>query len=350
MHLYYLPFFLVLISGILCTYDYYAQVYPPEDDYSYAHAFFSASTANCAPECNCPSNYPTAMYCNELKLKSIPFIPAGIKYLYLQNNQIESIEDNTFDNVTDLQWLILDRNRLSNAKIGKNAFSKLKQLIKLHISFNNLTEAVGPLPKTLTDLQLTHNQITKISPSLLDGLVNLTVVDLQYNALKDDSVSGVFKGLKSLEHLDLSFNELTKVPVGLPASLQILYLDNNKISSIPNDYFQGFQGLKYFRLSHNKLADAGVPGNLFNISSLLELDLSFNELNSIPTVNEGLENLYLQVNKIKKFTITSFCKIIGPLEYSRIKHLRLDGNNITQAEVPQEIHNCLRQASEIDLV
>nr|XP_033807669.1 lumican [Geotrypetes seraphini]XP_033807670.1 lumican [Geotrypetes seraphini] len=346
MHLYHLPFFLVSISGILCTYDYYA----PEDDYGYAHAFFSASTANCAPECNCPSNYPTAMYCNELKLKSIPIIPNGIRYLYLQYNQIESIEDNAFDNVTDLQWLILDHNHLSNAKIGKSAFSKLKQLLKLHISYNNLTEAVGPLPKTLTDLYLTHNKITKMAPSLLEGLVNLTVVDLQYNALKDDSVGGTFKGLKSLEHLDLSFNELTKVPPGLPSALQILYLDNNKISSIPNDYFKDFQSLKYFRLSHNKLADAGVPGNLFNISSLRELDLSFNELNSIPTVNEDLENFYLQANRINRITMSSFCRSVGPLEYSRIQHLRLDGNNFTQADVPQEIHSCLRQASEIDLV
>ncbi|XP_029457496.1 lumican [Rhinatrema bivittatum] len=350
MHLYYLPFFVVLISGIQCTYDYYAQMYPPEDDYSYAHAFFSASAANCAPECNCPSNYPTAMYCNELKLKSIPVIPSGIKYLYLQNNQIESIEDNTFDNVTDLQWLIMDYNHLSNAKIQKNAFSKLKQLKKLHINFNNLTEPVGPLPKTMTDLQFAHNQISKITPNVLEGLVNVTMIDLQHNDLKDDSIAGAFKGLNSLEHLDLSFNKLTKVPLGLPASLQILYLDNNQITSIPNDYFQGFQSIKYFRLSHNKLADAGVPGNLFNVSSLLELDLSFNELNSIPTVNEGLENLYLQANNINKVKVSSFCKTIGPLEYSRIKHLRLDGNNITQAEVPQEIHTCLRQASEIDLV
>ncbi|XP_069084900.1 lumican isoform X2 [Pleurodeles waltl] len=354
MHRSCLPFFFLLIGVVLCHYyDYDAggHGYPPaEGDYSYSHLFFGAySSAVCAPECNCPANYPSAMYCDDLKLKSIPTIPAGIKYLYLRHNMIEGIEDNAFDNVTDLKWLILDYNHLSNSKIKKGAFSKLKHLEKLHINYNNLTEPIGPLPKTMDDLQLTHNKISKITPNILEGLENLTVLHLHYNALKEDSISGAFKGLNSLLYLDLSFNELKKLPRGLPPSINMLYFDNNKITNIPDEYFQGFKALQYLRLSHNKLTDAGVPGNAFNISTLLELDLSFNELSSIPTVNEGLENLYLQVNKIQKFTVSSFCKVIGPLDYSRIKHLRLDGNNITRADLPQEMYTCLRQASDIEL-
>lgn len=78
----------------------------------------------------------------------------------------------------------------------------------------------------------------------------------------------------------------------------MLYFDNNQISNIPDEYFQGFKTLQYLRLSHNKLTDSGIPGNVFNITSLVELDLSFNQLKSIPTVSENLENFYLQVNKI----------------------------------------------------
>ncbi|EOB06578.1 Lumican, partial [Anas platyrhynchos] len=256
------------------------------------------SSAVCAPECNCPLSYPTAMYCDNLKLKTIPIVPSGIKYLYLRNNMIEGIEENTFDNVTDLQWLILDHNHLENSKIKGRVFSKLKHLKKLHINYNNLTEAVGPLPKTLDDLQLSHNKITKVNPSALEGLANLTVIHLQNNQLKADSISGAFKGLNSLLYLDLSFNRLTKLPTGLPHSLLMLYFDNNQISNIPDEYFQGFKTLQYLRLSHNKLTDSGIPGNVFNITSLVELDLSFNQLKSIPTVSENLENFYLQVNKI----------------------------------------------------
>ncbi|KAM9313393.1 lumican [Gastrophryne carolinensis] len=353
MHLQFLPFLGLLIASVYSQYyDYggyggYGGGSP--DDYYSSNLALGPSTANCAPECNCPANYPSAMYCDNLKLKKIPMVPSGIQYLYLQNNMIEGIDDDAFQNVTDLKWLILDHNYLSNANIKKNAFSKLKELQKLYMSFNNLTELVGPLPKSMDDLRVTNNKLAKITPNILEGLENLTVIHLQHNKLKEDSVSGAFKGLKSLLYLDLSYNEFTKLPIGLPPSTTMLYFDNNKISNIPDEYFQGFKALQYLRLSHNELKDAGVPGNAFNVSSLLELDLSFNSLESIPAVNEGLENLYLQVNKIQKFNLNSFCKVIGPLEYSRVRHLRLDANNISRSDLPHELHSCLRMAADIEV-
>uniref|UniRef100_A0A8D0DQ20 Lumican n=1 Tax=Salvator merianae TaxID=96440 RepID=A0A8D0DQ20_SALMN len=348
MHLNSFHLFLFLTSGIVCQYD-YEGYYPFESDYGYAHSMLEPSTAVCAPECNCPITYPTAMYCDNLKLKSFPIIPSGIKYLYLRNNMIEGIDNNAFDNVTNLEWLILDHNYLENSKIKGNIFSKLKNLKKLHINYNNLTEVVGPLPSSLDDLQLTNNKISKISPSTLEGLVNLTVIHLQHNQLSEDGLSGVFKGLNSLLYLDLSFNKLSKLPSGLPPNILMLYFDNNQITNIPDEYFKKFQALQYLRLSHNKLTDSGIPGNVFNISTLIELDLSYNQLKSIPTVNEHLENYYLQVNQINKFVVSSFCKVVGVLAYSRITHLRLDANNLTRADLPQEMYNCLRMAADISL-
>lgn len=327
---------LALITGGSSNEDY--------DYYDFPLSIYGRSSPNCAPECNCPESYPSAMYCDELKLKSVPMVPSGIKYLYLRHNQIDHIDEKAFENVTDLQWLILDHNLLENSKIKGRIFSKLKQLKKLHINYNNLTESVGPLPKSLEDLQLTNNKITKLGS--FEGLVNLTFIHLQHNQLKDD-ISGAFKGLKSLEYLDLSFNQMTKLPSGLPTSLLTLYLDNNKISNIPDEYFKRFKGLQYLRLSHNELADSGIPGNSFNVSSLLELDLSYNKLKSIPTVNENLENYYLEVNELEKLDVKSFCKILGPLSYSKIKHLRLDGNRITHTSLPPNMYECLRVANEI---
>ncbi|XP_006889571.1 PREDICTED: lumican [Elephantulus edwardii] len=314
-------------------------------DYDFPQGIYGFSIPNCAPECDCPPSYPTAMYCDDLKLKSVPMVPAGIKYLYLRNNQIDHIDEKAFENVTDLQWLILDHNLLESSKIKGRVFSRLKQLKKLHINYNNLTESVSPLPKSLEDLQLTHNKITKLGS--LEGLANLTFINLQHNQLKADAVSAAFKGLKSLEYLDLSFNQMTKLPSSLPISLLTLYLDNNKISNIPDEYFKRFKGLQYLHLSHNELADSGIPGNTFNVSSLVELDLSYNKLKSIPTVSENLENYYLQVNELEKFEVKSFCKILGPESFSKIKHLRLDGNHITQMSLPPDMYECLRVANEI---
>lgn len=48
-----------------------------------------------------------------------------------------------------------------------------------------------------------------------------------------------------------------------------------------------------------------------------------------------------------EFELSSFCKFVGPTSYSHLKHLRLDGNNVTYSSMPAESVNCLRTASEI---
>ncbi|XP_039617735.1 lumican [Polypterus senegalus] len=334
------PFLAAFLSGILCQYYDYESYYEPA-------SVMGPSGPNCPQECDCPVNFPSAMYCDNRKLKYIPIVPSGIKYLYLQGNQIDSIKSGVFDNATDLAWLVLDNNYIVNGNIGKETFSKLKSLQRLYFNHNNLTEPVGPLPKTIEEVKFAGNKIKKLGSGFFGGLENLTIIHLQDNQLQDDALAGVFKGLKKLNYLDLSNNKLKRLPQDLPSSLEMLYIDFNNINNIPDEFFKKFGGLQYLRLSNNQLADSGIPGNVFNISSLIELDLSFNKLKSIPTVNENLEHLYLQVNQINKFDLNSFCKITGPLNYSRIRHLRLDGNNITRNELPVDMANCLRQASEV---
>uniref|UniRef100_A0A3P8QUF5 Lumican n=1 Tax=Astatotilapia calliptera TaxID=8154 RepID=A0A3P8QUF5_ASTCA len=308
------PILAVLVTLSLC--QYYDYDYQP-------NPVMGPSSPNCNQECDCPFNFPSAMYCDSRKLKFVPIVPTGIKYLYLQNNLIEEIKAGVFDNVTDtLRWLILDNNQITNAKIAKGTIDKLSGLEKLFISFNNLTEPAIPPSKSLEELRIMNNKLSKFPSGLLTDKENLTSIHLQHNDLTSEAISGAFKGLKKLLSLDVSHNKLKKLPAGVPSSL-------------------------YLRVSHNKLVDSGIPAGVFNVTSLLELDLSFNKLQSIPEINEQLEQLYLQANEINKFDLSSFCKHMGPLNYSRLKHLRLDGNNVTHSSMPADAVNCLRQASDI---
>ncbi|CAL8318441.1 unnamed protein product [Lota lota] len=329
----------VLLSVALCQYE----------DYEYQPInMLGPSGPNCHQECDCPIGFPTAMYCDNRKLKTIPMVPTGIKYLYLQNNQINEVKAGVFDNVTaDLRWLILDNNLLTNSKVAKGTIDKLSALEKLYLSSNQLTEPIIPSSKVLEELKIMHNKLTKFPAGLLNNKENLTSVNLQDNELTSESISGAFKGSKKLLSLDVSHNKLKKLPTGIPNSLEILYADYNDIDSVVAGYLNKLPGLKYLRISHNKLVDSGIPAGVFNVSTLVELDLSFNKLQTIPEINEQLEQLYLQANEISKFDLMSFCKFSGPVNYSHLKHLRLDGNNLTQASMPQEAANCLRVASEI---
>lgn len=284
------PLLAILVSLALCQYYDYED--PP-------HSMLGPSGPNCNQECDCPINFPTAMYCDSRKLKFVPVVPTGIKYLYLQNNLIEEIKAGVFDNVTDtLRWLILDHNQITNAKIAKGTIDKLTALEKLFFSSNNLTEPVIPPSKSLDELKIMHNMLSKFPAGLLTDKENLTSINLQHNQLTSDAISGAFKGPKKLLSLDVSHNKLKKLPVGVPSTLEILYADYNDIDSVGAGYLNKLPSLQYLRLSHNKLVDSGLPAGVFNATSLVELDLSFNKLQSIPEINEQLEQLYLQANEI----------------------------------------------------
>lgn len=256
-----------------------------------------AQDVDCPLECDCPSMYPTAMYCHSRNLQHVPFVPSHIKYVYLQRNLITGIQDGVFDNATSLVWVVLHHNQLTSDKIGKNVFSKLKNLVWLFLDHNELTRVPSNLPKSITDLRLGHNRISKIPPNSFEGMVSLISLELQANAVED--VRGVFKTLKSLSMLDMRKNKLRKIPDSLPERLQQLYLEFNNIESVPAGFLTMYPKLQFVRLAHNKLTDKGLPANVFNISTLIELDLSFNKLEKIPVVSRNLENLYLQANKIK---------------------------------------------------
>ncbi|XP_030626073.1 lumican [Chanos chanos] len=335
------PLHLFLLAGVfsvgLCQYYDYGDYYAP----------VSLSTPNCAQECECPINFPSAMYCDNRNLKFIPIVPSGIKYLYLQNNQINEIKAGVFDNVTDLRWLVLDYNQITSEKIQSGTIDKLGSLEKLHFNYNNLTKPPGPLSKSMMDLKMTGNQLSTFPAGTLAGMENLTTLYINNNKLTSESIAGAFKGLKSLMLLDVSHNKLKKLPSGVPSSLMMLYADYNDIDSVPSGYLAKLPALQYLRISHNKLVDSGIPAGVFNVSLLTELDLSFNKLTSIPEINESLEYLYLQVNDISKFELGSFCKFSSPVNYSRLRILRLDGNNLTQGNLPADTSNCLRQVSEL---
>ncbi|XP_072522293.1 fibromodulin a [Salminus brasiliensis] len=300
---------------------------------------------DCPAECDCPPTFPIAMYCESRGLKQMPYIPSRMKYVYLQHNQIEAVSDDAFGNATNLVWVMLHENHIGT--VGKKAFANLAKLDRLYLSGNNLTEVPASLSRALRDLRLNHNKIAKVLPNAFEGMDNLTILLLNDNAIQD--MGGALKGLNSLTLLDISNNQLKKVPEGLPNMLHQLYLGFNAIDTIPDNFLNRFSNLQYVRFSHNDLTDKGIPTNTFNVSGLVELDLSFNKLERIPPVSTTLEHLYLQANQIKEFTLGSFCSVVDVMNFSKLRVLRLEGNEISRSDIPSESSLCLRLASDIAL-
>ncbi|XP_071351349.1 fibromodulin a [Trachinotus anak] len=328
--------------------DPFAWLYSRQSQGYYFGSLQADTTGGECPDvCDCPPSFPTAMYCDGRGLTAMPTIPSRVKYLYLQNNAITAVPDSAMINATNLVWLMMHHNQLTSEAIGKKAFLKLEGLERLYLQHNNLTSIPSNLPRSLRDLRINHNKIEKVAPADLEGMDNLTILYLHDNAVTDMSTS--LKALKSLTLLDISGNKLTKVPEALPEHLHQLYLESNSIDSLPEGFLGSFTQLQYVRMAHNQLTDKGIPPNTFNVTGLVELDLSFNKLERIPPVSTTLQHLYLQANQIKEFTLGSFCSVVDVTNFSKLRTLRLDGNEISRQDIPSESSLCLRQASSIEV-
>ncbi|XP_061768154.1 keratocan [Nerophis ophidion] len=301
----------------------------------------------CPQECRCPPNFPQAVYCDNKGLKSIPQIPPFTWYLYLQNNQIQVISANALRNATQLRWVNLSRNKIASEGVEKGTLDAMSRLEHLYMDDNLLSWVPFPLPASLEHLSLSRNRISKIPDGVFLGLDKLTLLDLQGNKLMDDAVTEVsLKGLSNLVQINLAKNQLSNMPLGLPPTTTQLFLDGNNIDKIPADYFKGLPKVAFLRLNHNKLGSSGVSQNAFNISSILDLQLSHNLLTEVPLIPSGLEQLYLDHNNIKSVSGANVCPIgIDTMDADesapRLRYLRLDGNNI-EPPIPRDIILCFR--------
>lgn len=261
---------------------------------------YMAQLQGCPKECRCPPNFPRAVYCDGKSLKSIPNIPPHTWYLYLQNNLIEGITADSLRNATSLRWLNLNRNKITNDGVDDGVLSAMSQLAHLYMDDNLLSSVPTQLPASLEHLRLSRNRISKIPSGVFNGLNKLNLLDLQGNKLMDDAVTEVsLKGLNNLVQINLAKNQLTTMPLGLPPTTTQLFLDGNNIEKIPAGYFKDLPKVAFLRLNHNKLGTSGVPKNVFNVSSILDLQLSHNQLTEVPVIPSGLEHLHLDHNNIK---------------------------------------------------
>ncbi|XP_036197994.1 leucine-rich repeat-containing protein 3C isoform X3 [Myotis myotis] len=87
---------------------------------------------------------------------------------------------------------------------------------------------------------------------------------------------------------------LTAVPTGIPNDTRKLYLDANRLASVPAGAFQHLPVLEELDLSHNVLAHLSGAAFQGLAGTLRHLDLSANQLASVPV--EAFVGLQIQVN------------------------------------------------------
>ena len=146
--------------------------------------------------------------CSNTGLISVPKkIPIKVTHLYLDDNNIATLEDGSFEQkLPNLVILSFENNCMS--KIGDNAFKylpKLRELNLLNNSINSLSKSVfTPLNKTLEILDIGMN-FKKGNTVRLHYLISITelsrLVELKMDIIKNKSLPNEYSQLKHLQKL-----------------------------------------------------------------------------------------------------------------------------------------------------
>ncbi|TQD98360.1 hypothetical protein C1H46_015961 [Malus baccata] len=213
------------------------------------------------------------------------------------------------------------------------------------ISCNNNTGHVvkmdlrNPYPYSISDDQWEYEAYEKsllggkINASLL-GLKHLNYLDLSKNFFHSSQIPKFFGELKSLQYLNLSFASFGgEIPLSLGnlSSLNFLDLGWNQLSSSKNlNWLSHLSSLEYLNLNYINLSSTGVSWayDISMLPSLLELHLSSCQIESIPPSLQG-------INLTSLFNLTSLIT------------LDLSENNFN-GPFPNELA-CLKSLEYLDL-
>ncbi|XP_067930875.1 leucine-rich repeat protein soc-2-like [Watersipora subatra] len=231
--------------------------------------------------------------------------------------------------LTSLEELDLSYNQIDQLPDRLDKLQRLK-ILKIRgssywpCSLRSVSEVVTKLT-SLEELDLSYNQIEQL-PDRLDKLQRLKILKIRgssYWPCSLRSVSEVVTKLTSLEELDLSYNQIEQLPDRLDklqrlkilkirgssywpcslrsvpevvtklTSLEELDLSYNQIEQLPDrlDKLQRLKILKIRGSSYWPCSLRSVPEVVTKLTSLEELDLSYNQIEQLPDRLDKLQRL-----------------------------------------------------------
>uniref|UniRef100_A0A667Y812 Extracellular matrix protein 2 n=1 Tax=Myripristis murdjan TaxID=586833 RepID=A0A667Y812_9TELE len=246
-------------------------------------------------------------------------------------NNIDSIPEEAFNGIPNLEWINLGKNKLTSAGIAAKAFSGLKLLRRLYMDGNLLEAVPSDLPPTLQELKINENRLRGIDGNSFQDLSSLVILELEGNLLSEGNVDPLaFAPLIQLSYLRLGRNHFRTVPQGLPRTLLELYLENNRIEEISEAVFNQTSSLNVISLRHNRLDETRIaPLAWINHRNLESIDLSHNDLYLVPSyLPRSLVHLVLVGNNIERIPGYVFAHMDPGLEYLYLSYNKLDGEGI----------------------
>lgn len=272
--------------------------------------------------------------------------------LDLSYNIISDLTEEPFFNLTKLEILRLNNNRIKDLNGAVNSLQNLKHLYLRGNQIQNIDEESLMIIKHLETFDVSWNELEKIKPIMLsrhwDHFGNHSICKIILsgnhiinvpNATSNEISSRFIRNLDKhnvhiLTELDLSENSITNIEYSAFQSLIKLIslnLSKNKVIDFrvnAND----LADLQYLNLSGNYISHLYYE-NFSSMTKLQNLDLSYNRLDFIPDMtfynnyNLKLVNMtYNEIEKLDSIHINMFHQEGGVLD--------LSNNGLTKIHIP----------------
>ncbi|KAM5246944.1 tsukushi [Ctenodactylus gundi] len=251
----------------------------------------SQTTRSCFPGCQCEeetfglfdSFSLTRVDCSGLGPHIVPVpIPLDTAHLDLSSNRLETVNESVLagPGYTTLSGLDLSHNLLT--RISPTAFSRLRYLESLDLSHNGLISlpAESFTSSQLSDVNLSHNRLREVPVSAFTthSQGRALHVDLSHNFIHRlvPHPSGTSLPTPTIQSLNLSWNQLRAVPSLQDLPLRYLSLDGNPLAAIGPGAFTGLAGLTHLSLASLQGLPQLAPHGFRALTGLQVLDLSGN--------------------------------------------------------------------------
>ncbi|VDD87512.1 unnamed protein product [Enterobius vermicularis] len=241
-----------------------------------------------------------------------------LKHLRLEGNMLSELprqhetsaisRDLLKDVGETLELLDLSNNALTT--VPSDALSTTKNLRYLDLSYNKISTLrkidLRHMDK-LIEIRLNDNALTSIGDGAFDELTQLQYLYLQRNGLTNFDSSRLLDGLKKLEVLDLSCNNLEKVPhLHNHPNVRQVKFDSNKIRVLRSSTFKNNPRLQLLSLQNNRI-DSLADGTFHELKQLTILLLENNLIHRLMLRGAPrLQQLNLRNNSLNELENNTF--------------------------------------------
>ncbi|XP_053619524.1 carboxypeptidase N subunit 2-like [Plodia interpunctella] len=193
----------------------------------------------------------------------------------------------------------------------------------------------------ITGIHLHSCRITQIKIESFKGLPSLEYLDLSHNFISNLDL-GVLDEMHDMRALNLSHNSIKSLPLGLfdqVPNLEVLDLKANDLKRLQKTIFAPLTKIRHLDLSSSILIGGETSVDIFENNKVIKfLDLSRNDMSDAP---ENLLRTFTQIDflNLDRCFLNEVPSFAIKINLRTMKHLILSTNQITKLDDPKTFFN-----------